>query len=95
MRNGITIQQRPCPWCQHRLRPVGHGAIGLLQPWSPLARTEPVREGQNALGSSWQSRAAPFLFGPRVTARLEVYRMAVSAGFLHRGLALGFGNRAI
>jgi hypothetical protein len=81
MRFGITIQQRACPWCHNRLT----GRIGdgpsvcfncghLWHGHGPFADARPVLEPAPL-------PAVAFLFESAATERLEVYRMAVRAGF--------------
>ena len=80
MRNGITIQQRTCPWCHNRLTGrIANGPSVCFNCGHHWLGRSPFETGSGAVEPG--NPAAPFRFGSAATARLEVYRMAVSAGF--------------
>src|SRR6202011_286929 len=80
MRSGITIQPRACPWCHNRL--TGRLARGLSicfncgHHWHGQSPFE-----ISAAGVEASHTLAPYDFGPDAMARLEVYRLAVRAGY--------------
>jgi hypothetical protein len=80
MRGGITIQERPCPWCWNKFTARVGGRLSVCfncrEHWhgaSPLQRAP--------ASASDDAPFAPFTFTSRETDRLATYRAAVHSGY--------------
>jgi hypothetical protein len=78
VRDGITIQERTCPWCWHRLTARMGGELSVCfncrQHWrgaSPLERRRLAEP----------EPFASLSFRPHEAARLVIYRAAVQSGY--------------